>query len=227
MTPEEITKTIRTDLWENAYETQCKNPIAYKGKNLALGFQSGYNVCPKCKTIDNIASRKNKIFCNNCGMETTLNPYGYFPENFDFKTVEEWDDYQENFYKELVKDVLKNQEINNTSSISNETEDVENPIKNNTSLFYDTEMELWNFTENHSETCLGKGIFTMYTDKFVFETKSTVYTLLLNEIPDVSIHGRKTLIFTANGNLHYELKSKKIVNVRKYLSCYKVLKNNI
>ena len=202
MTAEEVTAIIRADLWENAYETQAKNPIAYKGKTLAEGFESGYCVCPKCNTIDNISSRKNKIFCQNCGMETSLDEYGYFPEDFDFKTVEQWDDFQEKFFIDLVS---KNQ--NNTES-----------------LFFDTDVELWNFTENHQETCHGKGTFKMYIDRFVFETNSKSIEIPIQDIPEMSIHGKKTLVFSAKGNLHYELKSKKLINVRKYLSCFNAIK---
>ena len=203
MEPEEITSLIKTDLWENAYETQAKNPIKYKGKTLAESFETGYNVCPKCKTIDNITSKKNKICCKNCGMETILDEYGYFPKDFDFKTVEDWDNFQEDFYKNLV----------------DQTKD------NTDSLFFDSDMELCIFNNQHIETCQGNGIFKMFTDRFVFETDSKSIELPLSEIPEVSIHGKKTLIFTSSGNIHYELKSKNIVNVRKYLSCFYALKN--
>lgn len=203
MEPEEITSLIKADLWENAYETQAKNPIKYKGKTLAESFETGYNVCPKCKTIDNITSKKNKILCKNCGMETILDEYGYFPKDFDFKTVEDWDNFQEDFYKNLVS----------------QTKD------NTDSLFFDSDVELCIFNNQHIETSQGIGIFKMFTDRFVFETDSKSIELPLSEIPEVSIHGKKTLIFTSSGNIHYELKSKNIVNVRKYLSCFYALKN--
>lgn len=202
MTPDKITQIIRDDLWEDAYETQKNQHIAFKGKSLALGFETGYSVCPKCETIDSISTTKHTIFCKNCGMETKIDEYGYFPEDFNFHTVSEWDDFQESYYKRLVEN-SKNQEE---------------------SLFFDTDVELWNFTENHQETCLGSGTFSMFADKFVFETDSTIVTIALKDIPDMSIHGKKTLIFSATGNLHYEVKSKKMINVRKYLSCYTNLK---
>ena len=140
---------------------------------LSLTEGEKYGIISKCKTIDNITSKKNRIFCKNCGMETVLDEYGYFPEDFDFKTVEEWDNFQEDFYKNLV----------------DQTKD------NTDSLFFDSDMELWNFNENHVETCQGIGIFKMFTDRFVFETDSKSIELPLSEIPEVSIHGKKTLIF--------------------------------
>jgi hypothetical protein len=139
-------------------------------------------------------------------METTLDEYGYFPKDFDFHTVTEWDDFQENFYKNLIKEA-------------------KNCNQNNDSLFFDTDVELWNFTENHKETSNGKGTFKMFLDSFVFETKEKTITIPLSEIPEVSIHGKKTLVFSAIGNLHYELKSEKLINVRKYLSCFYNIKN--
>lgn len=136
-------------------------------------------------------------------METVLDEYGYFPEDFDFKTVEDWDNFQEDFYKILVS----------------ETKDTTD------SLFFDTDVELWTFNENHIENSLGIGTFKMFTNRFVFETDSKSLELPLVEIPDLSIHGKKTLIFTSSGNIHYELKSKNLINVRKYLYCFSALKN--
>jgi hypothetical protein len=65
----------------------------------------------------------------------------------------------------------------------------------------------------------------MFLDSFVFETKEKTITIPLSEIPEVSIHGKKTLVFSAIGNLHYELKSDTLINVRKYLSCFYNIKN--
>jgi hypothetical protein len=65
----------------------------------------------------------------------------------------------------------------------------------------------------------------MYIDRFVFETDSNTLEIPFADIPDISIHGKKTLVFSASGNLHYELKSEKLINVRKYLSCFTAIKN--
>ena len=52
LSPEEITDLIKKDLWEDAYQRQSENPIAYKGKNLAKGLEHAFCICPKCKKID-------------------------------------------------------------------------------------------------------------------------------------------------------------------------------
>ena len=42
--------------------------------------------------------------------------------------------------------------------------EVSSNSQNSDSLFFDTDVELWNFTENHEETCHGKGTFKMFLD---------------------------------------------------------------
>lgn len=209
MTPDEINECIRKDLWEDAYETQKSAMIAYKGKNRAVGMECALGVCPCCKKIDSIATKGNIVFCKECGVQTEYNKYGYFDENFNFQTIAQWDLWQTSFYKEIA------------SSVTDNTQ----------SLFFDSDVTLCAIGSEHSSTLYGTGHFEMYKDRFVFtnddRSDSESITVMLKDIPDMSIFGKCTLLFTDSTGIHYELKpaSKKVlINARKYLSLWEILK---
>ena len=63
MTDEQINEAICTDLYEDAYERQKEERIAYRGKNLALGLESTVFMCPGCGKIGTLHSQKDRFFC--------------------------------------------------------------------------------------------------------------------------------------------------------------------
>jgi len=203
MSAQEITDCISKDLYENAYETQAKNPAKYKGKNLAVGMECAVTVCPECKTIGNIKTRKNTVYCDHCHTSATINEYAYFDDSFKFHTVTEWDLWQEDFYKDYV------------AKFNDET----------TPLFFDEDVYLKTFNSNHETTELGKGRFSLYKDSFRFkpEGKDEV-SILISNIPDTSVFSRSNFNFTDTNGTHYELYADRVFNVRKYLSCWKILR---
>ena len=207
LSAEEITDIIIKDLYEDAYEKQKENPIAYKGKNLAKGLEHSICVCQSCKKIDTLSSIKDKVFCNECGFSTTLDKYGYFAENSKFKTVAEWDDFQQEELKKFVEDKKSS---------------------NQTFLFENTDSTLKSVKADHQEENLGTGTFSMFTDKFVFKTiqdgKENIIELLHQDIVDISMYGKQGLVFSDNQGNYYDLTSDKIRNVRKFIFCFKYLK---
>ena len=207
LSAEEITDIIIKDLYEDAYEKQKENPIAYKGKNLAKGLEHSICVCQSCKKIDTLSSIKDKVFCNECGFSTTLDKYGYFAENSKFKTVAEWDDFQQEELKKFVEDKKSS---------------------NQTFLFENTDSTLKSVKAEHQEENLGTGTFSMFTDKFVFKTiqdgKENIIELLHQDIVDISMYGKQGLVFSDNQGNYYDLTSDKVRNVRKFIFCFKYLK---
>ncbi len=207
LTPEEITDIIIKDLYEDAYEKQKENPIAYKGKNLAKGLEHSLCVCQSCKKLDTLSSINNEVFCKECGFSTTLDFYGYFAENSKFKTVAQWDDFQQEELKKFVED---------------------KKASNQTFLFENTDSTLKSVKAEHQEENLGTGTFLMYTDKFVFKTiqdgKENEIELIHQDIVDISMYGKQGLVFSDNKGNYYELTSEKIRNVRKFIFCFKYLK---
>lgn len=208
LSPEEITDLIKKDLWEDAYQRQSENPIAYKGKNLAKGLQHAFCICPKCKKIDTISSIKNKVFCTSCDFSATIDKFGYFDESCKFKTVAQWEDFQQEELKSFVES--KNKEISD-------------------SLFENKNATLKRVKAEHQEEVVGCGTFAMFTDKFTFTTiqdeKKEILELPHQEIVDISMYGKQGLVFSDTKGNYYELTSKEIMNVRKYIFCFKFLKS--
>lgn len=207
LSPEEITDLVKKDLYEDAYQKQSQNPIAYKGKNLAEGIEHALCLCPECKQIDTLFSKKNSVFCKNCDFTTSIDIYGYFDENCKFKTVLQWDEFQQEELKKLIRE---------KSSEKSEF------------IFSDDEVTLKTVKAEHQEEIIGTGKFSMFTDKFIFNSVKDEKEISL-EIPqknivDISMYGKQALVFSDNNGNYYELTSKNIINVRKYIFCFKYLK---
>ncbi|MBQ3025485.1 MAG: 1-acyl-sn-glycerol-3-phosphate acyltransferase [Spirochaetaceae bacterium] len=207
LSPEEITDLVKKDLYEDAYQKQSQTPIAYKGKNLAEGIEHALCLCPECKQIDTLFSKKNSVFCKNCDFTTSIDIYGYFDENCKFKTVLQWDEFQQEELKKLIQE---------KSSEKSEF------------IFSDDEVTLKTVKAEHQEEIIGTGKFSMFTDKFIFNSVKDEKEISL-EIPqknivDISMYGKQALVFSDNNGNYYELTSKNIINVRKYIFCFKYLK---
>lgn len=207
---EEITDLIKKDLWEDAYQRQSGNPIQYKGKNLAKGLEHALCVCPECKNIDSLSSKKDKVFCTSCDFSATLDKFGYFDENCKFKTISQWDDFQREELNKFVEN--KNKE-------------------NSEFLFENKNATLKRVKAEHQEEILGCGKFSMFTDKFIFTTiqdeKEETLEIPHQDIVDISMYGKQGLVFSDNKGNYYDLTSKEIMNVRKYIFCYKFLKSTL
>ena len=207
LSPEEITDLVKKDLYEDAYQKQSQNLIAYKGKNLAEGIEHALCLCPECKQIDTLFSKKNSVFCKNCDFTTSIDIYGYFDESCKFKTVLQWDEFQQEELKKLIRE---------KSSEKSEF------------IFSDDEVTLKTVKAEHQEEIIGTGKFSMFTDKFIFNSVKDEKEISL-EIPqknivDISMYGKQALVFSDNNGNYYELTSKNIINVRKYIFCFKYLK---
>lgn len=103
MTDEQINQAIITDLFEDAYATQKRERVAFKGKNLALGLESAIFVCPKCGEIGKLHSENNRFYCE-CGFDSVYDVYGELTDSQGNKyTVTELDTNQ----KEILKKKLQ------------------------------------------------------------------------------------------------------------------------
>lgn len=224
MKPEEITELITADLREDAYERQAAAPIAYKGKRLAEGLECSISVCPNCRSIGSLVTKGASVSCLTCSLSTKIDEYGYFEDGFAFRTVSEWDDFQTEFFREYTQDALA--EAANPPVPDADPEADEAPVVKPHELFSDDGVTVKIFREDHSEQLSGTGQFCMYTDKLtlVLEDGTVAMNLPLKSVSDMSIFGRANLLFTADGNIHYEARAEKLINARKYLAVFKNIK---
>lgn len=95
MTDAEIIAAIERDLHEDAYETQKRERVAFKGHDLAAGLESTLFTCPQCGKIGTLHSHGNTIDCT-CGFRAVYDEYGDLSGN-DGKsyTVTGWDLWQQ------------------------------------------------------------------------------------------------------------------------------------
>lgn len=76
MSVDEIYQIIKTDLYENAYETWSQSPVKYKGKKIAESVESFLYVCPNCNAHASFTSEKNTVKCKDCGHTFTIDSTG-------------------------------------------------------------------------------------------------------------------------------------------------------
>lgn len=209
MSAADVTAVIRRDLEENAYERQKANPIRYKGKNRAVGMECAVCVCPKCREIDSIGTAENSVFCKKCGIKTEYSEYCFFDDDFIFKTVEDWDAWQDEFFNSLVDERMA----------ANSTEP----------LFSDVAMEMKTLSVDHQEVVVGKGKLIQYLDRldFVYGAENTTVSIKISELPDISLFNKDSLVFSDTKGTHYEVKGETLKNVRKYVHVCEYLRSKI
>ena len=208
MSVEEITKAVVNDINEDAYERQALAPVAYKGKNRALGIECAYCVCPRCHSLGKITSKGNMLWCSSCGNKTGFDVYGNFDPAFGVANPKEWEDFQEEYLKELA--------------VSDRDD--------KTPFFTDSDVTLKTVDSEHNEKDLGSGRMALYKNRFDFvPDKGQPLSLAITDIPDMSVYSRNGFVFSDASGTHYEIKSvqkKSPLNVRKYISIWKILRNN-
>ncbi len=198
MSHEEINELIQKDLSEDAYETQATQMIPYKSSVRAEGIESALYLCPVCKNIGSIKSKKSEFHCVSCKSKAEFTEYGYIKGDFPFKTIPEWDMWQKNALTEIAEK------------------------SGGAVILKDSNVRLITFTESHKERIIDTGSLCIYADRITIGNTE----LLFEQILDMSIVFRNVLLIVCKGNKYYELKSKTIKSVRHYLTVFKYFTEN-
>jgi len=213
LSAEQVNEIIVKDIHEDAYERQAFEHIAYKGKNRALGIESAFSICPRCHKLGQMTSEGDRVFCKACGNSSEFNEYGEFSPSFGVKNTSEWEDMQEALFKAMAEGELG-------------TFDSEHPF------FFDEGISMKIIDSDHKEKLLGSGKMSLYPDRFLFEPltdkeNNSPVSLLIKDIPDMSVYARNGFVFTDSSGIHYEIKpdaKKSPLNVRKYISIWNQLR---
>lgn len=88
MSVAEVNEAIARDLHEDAYERQLKDPVPYRGKNLAEKIEHLLFLCPRCGAMDSIRSCGDEAHCEACGLSLRYTEYGML-EGLPFTSVKE------------------------------------------------------------------------------------------------------------------------------------------
>lgn len=198
MSEAEIADLLRRDLYENAYETQAKAPVAFRGKALAETLETALYLCPQCHRIDTLHSRGDRFFCD-CGLSMTLDEYGFFQgKDLPFQTPLDWDKWQTGEMEKLAE------------GLGDEP------------AFFDEDQTLNRKEDDHRLTPLTTGRMALYRDKLVVGD----HAFLLRDLRGIGLIQRQGMVFsTAEGD--FAITAKRLRCVRKYQTLFEFLKERI
>ena len=194
MTNEQIADAIRADIFEDAYATQREWKIPYKGRRPAEYLERALSVCPRCGALGKLESRENVLRCRGCGMETTYNGYGFFEGGgLPFDNVYDWDVWQAG---ELQK---RTNEAGGGCIAS------------------DTDVDLKEDLEDFRVHRFGTGEIRIFRDRL----ECCGMTFPFADISGAGLPGPQGLDFSLRNGRHFSVTSKKVRNIRKYLTIYR------
>lgn len=195
MSEAEISALLARDLYENAYDTQAKAPVAFRGKALAETLETALYLCPKCRRIDTLHSQGDRFFCD-CGLSMTLDEFGFFRgDGLPFKTPLDWDKWQTGEMEKLAEGLGDEPAFSDEDQTLNRKED------------------------DHSLTPLVTGTMALYRDRL------TVGDLAfpLRDLRGIGLIQRQGMVFsTADGD--YAVTATRLRCVRKYQTLFEFLK---
>ncbi len=198
MSEGEIAALLQRDLYENAYETQQKAPVPFRGKALAETLETALYLCPRCHRIDTLHSRGDRFFCD-CGLSMTLDEYGFFQgENLPFETPLDWDRWQTGEMEKLAE------------ALGDEA------------AFSDRDQTLNRKEDDHRLTPLCTGIMALYRDRLTIADQ----VFPLQRLRGIGLIQRQGMVFsTADGD--YAVTAERLRCVRKYQTLFEMLKERI
>ncbi|MBE5758215.1 MAG: 1-acyl-sn-glycerol-3-phosphate acyltransferase [Clostridiales bacterium] len=115
MSEDEIYKIIKSDIYEEASNTQLILNKRYKGKGIAEGIENLLFKCPDCKCMDSLKSSGDGVVCLSCGHKFKYTEYGFL-EGTKFKTI--YDGYKW-LEKEIDSDIKNNVDYISPNSVLN------------------------------------------------------------------------------------------------------------
>lgn len=203
MSEAEISALLARDLYENAYETQQRAPVAFRGKALAETLETALYLCPHCRKIDRLHSRGDRFFCD-CGLSMTLDEFGFFRgEELPFKTPLDWDKWQTGEMEKLA------------AALGDDRQ-------NDEPAFSDEGQTLNRREADHSLTSLATGTMALYRDRLTLGEHS----FPLRELRGIGLIQRQGMVFST-ADADYAVTADKLRCVRKYQTLFEFLKEGI
>ena len=190
MKPDEITAAINRDIYEDAWARQRSDMTPYPGRNLAVGIEGALFMCPACRRVGTLAGEGDQVKCS-CGLNMSLNEYGFFEPAQPFETICEWDRWQ---LKQLA----------------------DGNFEHAGELFSDDGVEFSEVRAAHCITRLPGGLISlrdavMAVGDMAFE---------LDAVSDMAVVRTNRLMFT-HGDRYYEVKASGRTCIRKYYAAWK------
>lgn len=193
MTDEQVRNAIQEDLYEDAYESQKRDKIAFRGKNLALGLETTIFTCPVCGKSDSLRSDSEKLYCT-CGFEAVYDVYGDLTDKAGRK------------YSITELDMRQKQTLGERAAEADPQD-----------LFFSDQAVLYEIGKDHEQICAENGTLAGYTDRFEFNSRKIYF----REMSGMAIYSRNCLILHMKGREgHLEIKADQSFCGLKYLYLY-------
>ncbi len=112
---EQIKQGVEERLYYNEFEWLEQRPnIKYRSPRMAEGLENILTTCPICNSKHTIKTKKDKVYCENCGYLTSVNNRYAFTKDFKFKNLAEWYKWQK---QTLEKEICENKDYTLTSQV--------------------------------------------------------------------------------------------------------------
>ncbi|MBO7681171.1 MAG: hypothetical protein J6T17_00280 [Clostridia bacterium] len=103
MTEDEVYEAMCRDLYVNAYDENRKAMHKYIAKDPAQSAEYVVYGCPKCGTVGKLHTKHDRMFCDCCDFEATVDDYGFWhSKDMAWDNIPEWNEYQ----KQLIYDLI-------------------------------------------------------------------------------------------------------------------------
>lgn len=101
----EIYEKVDNFLQYNDFDWNRSNNHFYNPKNRALGLESYLYMCPKCMKSQTLSTKKNDIYCSECGHIASFDDFSLI-NGLDFDDLVSWDSLQKRELPRLFKEVV-------------------------------------------------------------------------------------------------------------------------
>jgi 1-acyl-sn-glycerol-3-phosphate acyltransferase len=195
MTDAELAGAIERDIYVDAFADQRARPVEYKGRALAERLETAIYTCPECGGVGTLMSEGGEQSCV-CGFSVRFNAFGFFEgERVPFDTVAGWDAWQEKRLRDFAA---------SSSGL----------------IFSDGGVRLLRLDMDHAQTEIARGDIEL--DLGSGSLRVGRYEAPLRRIAGMAMHGRETIVFSADG-ANYEIKPSRGANMRKYVTMIEVI----
>lgn len=196
MTDPQLHEAICKDLYEDAYETQKRERVAFRGKRLAEGLETTIFTCPVCGKVGTLHSQDSRFYCD-CGFETIYDVYGDLTDASGCKyTVTQLDAMQKEVLARKVEEGTMEE-------------------------FKDEDLTFYEIGEDHELLGTKTGSLSADAQGLTVCGEHIPYS----EVQGMAIYSRNCVILHVKGNNgHVEIKSERNVgfSALKYLYLYEI-----
>ena len=195
-TPEEINEIMNRDIYVDMWQYQKEHKVIYRSEAMAEHLERMLYLCPKCLSTTGLKSSGKHLSCE-CGLDLTVNEYGFFEPAEPFEDLAEWEKWQ----KQNLRDL-------NFRKVSDDI------------LFRQDDSTLKEIYGNHEVKEIASGPLSLSSEELICADRH----FPLKDIRRMAMTRFGVLLFTYDDH-YYQIKIEGEVNLRKYLEIWKKINN--